>query len=262
MDFELAIAPRPAGGWHLRLLARQRPARRVADASPRLRELDAKSCPELAEAAAVAIAVSIRAFADAAVASRREADTAVPPSSPAPAPGVTVQAPPPAQPARAWQPAIHAALAGDIGELPGAGLGVFGGAALSRRWVRLDGTMGWLPSRETGNGQFQLASGAVDVCFVPTWRDGALRACGGAELGAYWAAGVGVPRPDSTTTLWRAGRASVGALIGLGGALSVSLEATAVFPFSRPKFVLNEMDPVYQSARVAGRLALGLEIGL
>jgi hypothetical protein len=264
VDFELAIAPRPPAGWHLKLLAHQRPAS-AADASPRVRELDARSCPELAEAAAVAIAVSIRAFADAAVASRREAGTSVAPPSPAPTLIVNAQQPAAVQPSGAWQPAVHAALGGDIGELPGAGLGVFAGAALSRRWARLDGTIGWLPSRETAPplaGRFQLAFGAVDACFAPTWRNRALRACGGAELGAYWAAGVAVRRPGSATTLWRAGRASVGALIGLGGALSLCLEATAVFPFSRPQFVLDGASPVYQSARVAGRLAIGLEIGL
>ena len=191
--------------------------------------------------------------------------TAAPPS-PARTPGVNVDAPPPDQPARVWQPTVFAALGADVGELPGAGVGLFGGAALRRGWARFDGTLGWLPSRDKlsagGGGQFQMAFGALDACFAPTWHERTLRACGGAELGAYWAAGVAVAGPTSATTLWRAGRASVGALIGLGGALSLSIEATAVFPFSRPKFVLDECEPVYRSARVAGRLAIGLEVGL
>ena len=76
VDFELAIAPHPPDRWHLTLLARQRRPD-ASDTPPHVRELDAKTCPELAEAAAVAIAVSIRAFVDAAGAPRRE--PAVPP---------------------------------------------------------------------------------------------------------------------------------------------------------------------------------------
>src|SRR5579884_671876 len=74
-DFRLTIAPLANGRWHLRLEATERHAG-LPDA-PHVRELDASSCGELAEAAAVAMAVSIRAFAEAAP--RAEPAAAAPP---------------------------------------------------------------------------------------------------------------------------------------------------------------------------------------
>jgi hypothetical protein len=253
-DFHLAIAQRPGGRWHLQLEARE------PGGATHVRELDATSCGELGDAAAVAIAVSVRALADAA-----------PPPKPvaaAPGPAVappTVVAPAGSRPSPAphWRPALALAVAADAGDLPGTGLNVMAGGALRGRALRLALMLGWVPSRDRATvpgGTFQLAFGAADGCFAPTWAAWTLMGCLGGELGAYWAKGINVARPDSRTAFWRAGRASLGAAVALSGSAALVLQGTAVVPWTRPAFVVTgSQSPVYRPDALALRIGAGLD---
>ncbi|HSS40094.1 MAG TPA: hypothetical protein VLT58_15105, partial [Polyangia bacterium] len=208
-DFRLAIAPGRPGRWHLKLEATHGGGSEPAH----VRELDAASCAELADAAAVAIAVSVRALTDLAT------PAAAPHVAPLPTgAGATIQlsaTPPPPR----WRPGVTLSLAIDSGELPQTGVGVMGGATLGRRLIRLALTVGWLPPREAvidnGGGRFQLVFAAADGCFAPAWGNWTVLACAGAEVGAYEATGQGVARPTTQTTLWRAGRARLGTAVSL-----------------------------------------------
>ncbi len=255
VDFQLGLERQSAEAWHLRLETIEH--RTGGPEARHLRELDARSCPDLAEAAALAIAMSIRAFADAA-----PAPSPAPPRADTPPTVLSAPSAAPAPPRTPWRPALDVALAGDAGELPGLGLGISGGGAVRRGWMRVAVMIGWLPARDTSTatgGRFQLAFGAADACLAPAFRTWMLLGCAGGELGAYWATGLGVSQPESRTELWRAARAGLGAAVGLRDALSLVVQATAVFPLSRSAFLLNQTQTVYKPAPVAGRLSAGLE---
>jgi hypothetical protein len=123
--------------------------------------------------------------------------------------------------------------------------------------------LGWVPARETftptgAGGQFQLAFGAVDGCFAPAWGAWTPFGCVGGELGAYWANGLNVPRPESRAAFWRAARAGIGAARALSDSVELILQGTAVVPWPRPAFVLDGMKPVYRPEAVAFRIGAGL----
>jgi hypothetical protein len=256
-DFHLVIQAAAGGRWRLRLEAIDR--RAGAPESRHVRELAGDRCADLAEAAAVAIAVSVRAFAEA-----HPAPAPPPGPAPARAPALATRAPPPAAAPAAWRPALTFLLAGDSGELPDTGVGVMAGAFAQRAWARVAATIGWLPSRdklvENGGGSFQLAFAAADGCVAPSWGAWTLLGCLGGELGAYRASGLNVARPESRTALWRAGRASLGAVIPLRAPVGVVIEATAVVPISRPGFVLDGADLVFRPAAVSARVGAGIEL--
>ena len=260
-DFRLAIAQQPSGRWHLKLEATERGAEPGA---AHVRELDASSCSELGEAAAVAMAVSIRAFAE-----------TRPRPAPEPAPPVPVVAsasvapPPMAVPASndrpRWRPALTLALTADSGDLPHTGPGVMAGAVVRRPAVRAAVTLGWMPSRDINltsgpGGQFQLALVAADGCFAPAWGAWTILGCLGGELGAYWATGLDVKRPESQTTFWRASRAGLGAALALSRAISLLVQGTAIVPWSRPGFVVDGgATLIYRPDAVAFRIGAGVD---
>jgi hypothetical protein len=259
-DFRLAIRQLSWGKphWHLRLEAEERGAHPPAT---HVRELDAPTCDQLAEAAAVAIAVSVRALAkdEAPPPSRPSAAVAVKSAPPLPsrvAPGTAAEAP--------WRALLTFAVTGDAGDLPGVGLGLRVGATLTHAALRAALALGWIPPRDslmpTGSGgRFQLGFAAADGCWAPQRNAWTFLVCAGGELGAYGAEGVGVTSSFSRTTLWRAARAAVGATLALGGPVALVLEAGAALPLSRPSFVLDGVSPVYRPASVAVRGGLGLE---
>ncbi|HVT07466.1 MAG TPA: hypothetical protein VHO67_08405 [Polyangia bacterium] len=257
-DFHLTIAPGHAGRWHLRLEA-------THGAGPaQVRELDAAKCAELADAAAVAIAVSVRALTEA------EAPQTTPARRPDITPDPAATAPPmiqlaPDPPRPRWRPGLTVSVAGDSGDLPGTGPGVMGGAMLGRRLVRLALTVGWFPARDAaavsgGGGRFQLVFAAGDGCFAPAWGKWTLLACGGVEVGAYGATGQDVARPSTRTTLWRAGRARLGAAFSLTDSIAFAVNGTAVIPLARPTFVLDGMLDVFRPAAAGARIDAGLEV--
>lgn len=257
-DFRLTIAQPSTGRWHLKLEATEHG---TPSEAAHVRELDAASCSELGEAAAVAIAVSIRAFAETGPPPTSEPTRPVPVAVAAPPPAVTVAA---SRDRPRWRPALTLALAADAGDLPQTGLGVMAGAAVRRRALRLAATLAWMPSRDSvptagRGGRFQLAAGAADACFAPGRGSWTVLGCLGGELGAYWATGLEVQRPESRTTFWRAGRASLGAALALSSALSLLVQGTAIVPWPRPGFVVDGMNLVYRPEAVALRVGAGID---
>ncbi|HXU62189.1 MAG TPA: hypothetical protein VN962_10835 [Polyangia bacterium] len=253
-DFRLTIAQQPSGRWHLKLEASEPGAAHV-------RELDAPSCSELGEAAAVAMAVSIRTFAETPPRPAPEPAPPVAVASVAASPPATV---PPSRDQPHWRPALTLALTADTGDLPHTGPGVMAGAAVRRPAGRLAVTLGWMPSRDINltsgpGGQFQLALVAADGCFAPAWGASTVLGCLGGELGAYWATGLEVKRPESKTTFWRAGRAGLGAALALSRAISLLVQGTAVVPWPRPGFVVDGATSVYRPDAVAFRIGAGLD---
>jgi hypothetical protein len=268
VDFRVQITEAPQRRWRLRL---ETIDQRAGDggAAPAVRgtrEIEGATCAELAEAASVAIAVSIRSISGeppAAPAQRPAAPAMPSPGTPSPTTPSIARA---AQPTAAWHPAVVLALATDTGALPNTGLGVDLEAGLRRGSLEGVAFGTWFGSQDTvgaanAGGTFQLALGGALACFAPQRGRWTGLACGGFELGRLAGTGLGVARPETAATFWRAGRADLGVTAALGGNAALLLRVGVAVPWSRPDFVLDGADPVYRPSRLAGRLTTGLEIG-
>jgi hypothetical protein len=261
VDFRLSIRPAENGRWRSTLEAiEHRPG--VPEAR-HLRELEARSCADLGEAAALAMSVSIRAATEAAASAPNPPPA--PPPPPAPDAAVTRAASPqPVQPA--WYGLATVALAGDAGDLPGAGLGIALSVGAGRGMARLNALGGWLPPRDsvhsdgTGGGSLQLVYGGAEGCFAPSWARWTALGCAGGELGVQHGHGLDVTSPTTVTVLWRAVRASLGLVFRSSGALGLRVTATVVAPLARPQFVVDGTSDIFRASPVAGRVDAGLEL--
>ncbi|HXJ22351.1 MAG TPA: hypothetical protein VMT03_19190, partial [Polyangia bacterium] len=208
VDFRLAIRPTGDGRWRSTLESiEHRPG---APETRHVRELEARSCADLGEAAALAMSVSIRAVAETAA--------PPPPSPPPPAPvadATIVRTPPRPAVRPAWYGLASVSVAADAGELPGVGLGVALSVGAGRGATRADAFGGWLPPRDTTRpdgtgGSFQLGYGGLEGCFAPTRGRWTALGCAGGELGVQHGTGLNVVHPTTGAAFWRAVRASLG----------------------------------------------------
>jgi hypothetical protein len=271
VDFRLQIAKTTRQRWRLKLETLGRPAGVDEPAIRGSREIEGTTCAELAEAAAVAIAVSVRSIAEEA----RPTPPAIPsppPATPPSRPSPPLEAPSslahPASETPSWRPAVTVALATDTGTLPKASLGVGLEASVQRQSLRVALLATWFSSQDaTGandtGGTFQLTVGGARACFAPRRGRWTPLACGGFELGrlAGTGQGQGVVRPETGEALWRAVRADLGVTTALSGNMALLLTGGVAVPLARPAFVLDGSQLVYRPSRLAGRFTAGLEIG-
>jgi hypothetical protein len=250
VDFEVTISDRPGQQpWRLRL-----DTLGGASRDRRTRELTAGTCAELADAAAVAIAVSI--------ASRDDAAAAAPPAEPPPAVPV-VTARPAATPAPA-QVGLEVSAVGEVGAVPAATLGLVVGGVLQMGSLRLvaDGAL-FAPRRALlsggAGGEFQLAVLGGLACATGGLGRVLVLGCGGAEVGRLSGDGLGVRNPSSRAELWFAGRAEAGANFSIGPRAALALRVGAALPVFRPTFLLDATT-VYRPASVTGRATAGVEL--
>jgi len=266
VDFRLQIAKTTRQRWRLKLETLGRPAGVGEPAVRGSREIEGTTCAELAEAAAVAIAVSVRSIAEEAGPTPpaiRSPPPATPPSPPLEAPPSLAR---PASETPSWRPAVAVALATDTGALPNTSLGVGLEASVQRQSLRVALLATWFSSQDaTGTNQtggtFQLTVGGARACFAPRRGRWTPLACGGFELGRLAGTGQGVARPETGEALWRAVRADVGLTAALSGNTALLLTGGVAVPLARPAFVLDGNQLVYQPSRLAGRFAAGLQIG-
>ena len=264
VDFRIRIAETSPQKWRLHLETVDRQSSTARATSVRgTREIDGTSCPELAEAASVAIAVSVRSM---------EAAERTPP--PPAAVTSTLPGPPPAAsaavvvsspPKPSWRPSVTVGLVTDMGALPSTSPGLELEGDLQRGQLRLVLLGTWFTSENavgTGgaSGTFQLALGGGLACFAPRTGRWTALVCGGGELGRLAGTGL-VARPETGTLFWRAVRAEVGATAVLGPNTAILLRAGIVRPLSRPDFVLDQHELVYRPGAVALRLTAGVELG-
>ena len=252
LDFDVDIAERPEHRWRLRVATIGR-----ADGAKRYREIDGSGCDQLADAAAVAIAMTIQSSG---VAVPRESEA--PPASPADPPKVVAAPSEAERPTVLRFPVTLAALA-DAGALPHPGLGPGLGVALA--WTRLlimaEGAVLFSPEARVagdGGGRFRLIVGAVLACLDrPLGRLGIL-GCAGGEAGVVQAEGIGIGRPRLQNVGWEAARVELGLTHRLGTGVSIFIRGGAVVPWSRPTFTLNnETLAVHRPAAVTGRVTVG-----
>jgi hypothetical protein len=269
VDFRIQIAKTTHQRWHLKLeTVEQRPAGAGEPTVRGSREIEGTTCAELAEAASVAIAVSVRSIAG-------EAG----PTQPQPPPAPAVLPPPPSPSVGApsslerrgegspfWRPAIALALTTDTGALPSTSIGVGLAASLQHRSLQLALLATWFGSEDaTGadhtGGTFQLAVGGARACFAPRGGRWTPLACGGFELGRLSGTGQGVARPETGEAFWRALSAELGVMMALSSNTAFLLTGGVAVPLARPAFVLDGSELVYRPSRLAGRFTAGLQIG-
>ena len=214
-----------AGGFEARDDRAARRRWRTRPAVRGSREIEGATCAELAEAASVAIAVSVRSIAGEAGPTQpaAAAAAATPPLAAASPPvgGAAVVG------ARCRRDALLAS-----GRRAGAGhrhrrapqhqhrrrprrRASSAGRCSSRLLATWFGSQDATGADHTG-GTFQLAVGGARACFAPRRGRWTPLACGGFELGRLAGTGQGVARPETGEALWRAVRADVGRDGGAG----------------------------------------------
>lgn len=257
-----------AGGWVLSLQIERTPvgsrapeASAGASAASPARVFHAGDCAELGEAAAVAIALALGG-----------APAASPSSAGA---GVdSVPAPPSADGAEGERESLTSRLRAmgavarvdavvDTGSLGGVALGA--GAELGVSWGAL-GVRAYglgLPSR-----QVRLApSQYVELSLWAAGLRGCYRAadglllidvCGGAEVGAFGAAGRGLVDARGRRDAWGATTWGTWFGVDLAEHLQAGARLEAVVPLSRERYLVNRSELVHEMSAPSLRLALSL----
>lgn len=240
------------GGWHLFLSVRH-------GEQSLTRKLDAVSCSELVDAAALILALAL----DPDLLSRARPEKAeqsahaepepqqVPPE---PKPGPAFRSPPRPRPAPARNPASTASRERtvpllELGPLlavgaipsPAFGASISGGFERGRWRVLVSGA--FFPSvrknvaGSNASAAFELRSLAAVVCWVaPVSSSWGLGPCAATEFGSIAARGEGVDFPQGETKRWGASGAGAVARLASRRAFEVGLQGILAVPWGRPVF--------------------------
>ena len=246
--------------------------------SPSSRVIEARTCDELAGAAAIAIAllarstsegVSAPSTGDGNPASSASEGHADPPPAASPNQETASKKEPPAETSPAGAHLVIAAPVGVVGwgSLPSAGLGL--GAALGIRWKALRATVGgdlWQPQTTQVSGfaaRFTLQSGRAEACLVQAVHGLELGPCLGGAVERLTGAGVGseVFSAKSRTAVWVSGVGGVVASLPTPGFAHLRFfgEALVLVSPARPRFVIDQLGPFHEPALAAPQLDLGCE---
>ncbi|HSU41527.1 MAG TPA: hypothetical protein VLJ38_18245 [Polyangiaceae bacterium] len=238
------------------------------------RELRGRSCGEVTDAAAVAMAMAIRAAVPDAVESDPPTSAAAEPAKAAMAPpagassakGEAKDKPQPSQSSKSaarLRGSVGIAAVLDTAALPGPAPGVELRGAARWGWLRaeLQGAA-FAPSTATladgRSGTFSLLSGALLGCIEPSATTVGVFGCAGFELGRLAGEGHGVSNPEVGTALWSAARLELGAGLNVNSSLKLDARVGVAAPFSRKQFVLDG-EPVHEPAALSVRAALGID---
>jgi hypothetical protein len=251
----------------------------VGDA-PSSRVIEARTCDELAGAAAIAIALLARSTLEDASASSTSDGTPAssasdgrgnpPPPASAPDPDkASTRKDPPAEASPDRLRLVIDAPVGAAGwsSLPSAGLGL--GAGLGIRWKALRAAVRgelWQPQTHEVSGyatRFTLQSGRVEACLTQTVQVLELGPCLGAAMQRLTGEGVGsqVFSAKSVTVLWVSGMGGLFLSLPMPGFTHLRFfgAASVLVSPSRPRFVIDQLGPVHEPALAAPLLDLGCE---
>lgn len=261
-SFEVNVA-HDGDAWQLTLVTE------TAGATSR-RELSGRSCDEVTAAAAVAMAMAIRAAANDAP----DSEPATGPAEVLPTPPTATTAASPATPQtastvpheKAEKTARIAGVAGiaallDTAALPAPTAGVGLSAGVRFGWLHAELQGEAFASRtetlsEGRSGKFGLLAGALLGCVDPPRRGVALLGCAGVELGRLSGEGSGVSNPELGSVLWSAARLELGTGIEVSPGLRLLARFGVAVPFDRRQFVLDG-EPVHEPGALSLRAALG-----
>ncbi|HEY8922863.1 MAG TPA: hypothetical protein VIU64_00710 [Polyangia bacterium] len=265
IDFDVDISPRSKQLWLARIDAVSR-----TDGSRRTREITGRDCSEVAEAAAVAIAMSIDSDRPAPETAAHPRAGSPPPvaaslSTAAASPGPPAAAPdrPSAAPIR---PQIAVGLIADAGALPGVALGPEVEGSLRRQRLRVTIQAALFPSDSTrlangAGGDFQLVLAGISACFGA--MDGprlTVSACAGGEVGRMAGKGTGVAVPELGAALWAAGRGEVDVQFTFADRFLLFARAGVAIPTTRRTFAIDGTIPVHRANAVTVRSGMGIGV--
>jgi hypothetical protein len=254
----------------------------AAGTRPTVREFEARTCDELAGAAAIAIALLARSgspsadatgSADASTTSApRENSTPRADATPGPAPRAKPDSTPNPEnsddAARAAR--LHLLVDAPLGvvgwgSLPSMGIGV--GAAVGIRWKALRIVAGgelWRAQTLEHSGfgvKFKLQSARAEACLTQDVSGVEIGPCAGVALERLSAQGVASRtfNARSSTTLWVSASGGIMAAVAVPGfpALRLLGQASVRVPTRRPRFVIDQLGPVFQPALAAPKLDFG-----
>lgn len=263
--------------WHLVL-------REQSATGTQLRSVEAASCDELGDAAALLIALSIdptlperapRVATGAFPSETRPVDAPKPPPAasppPAPAPRAPTSKPEGAAPAARTeaspplQACVGASASAWANRLPGLSPGVLvhGGVAVGP-WLGL-AQLGFFPERHASRsdsgagGDFRLASAGAELAHL--FDLGRLRLGPSAGAEAQWVhgSGTGVENPSDADVVLISLQAGVKASVSLSRSWSLTTSGVFSLLANRPRFVLDAIGPVFQPERWGARFAVGAE---
>jgi hypothetical protein len=251
---------------------------------PSRREFRAGTCDELAGAAAIAIALLARSgtvSADSSTGTAGSSTTS--PSREGDAPKAAAKPPSPEPGPKAASPPeddsgdgagrsarLHVLVDAPLavvgwGSLPSTGLGV--GAAVGVRWKALRIVAGgelWRTQTLEQSGlemRFGLQSGRAEACLTQDVSGVEIGPCAGVALSRL--SGEGIPSEifdaRSSSTLWVSGTGGLMAAVPIPGfsALRILGQASVRVAARRPRFVVDQLGPVYQPALAAPKLDFG-----
>ncbi len=264
--------------------------------APHQRRIEGRSCDEVADAAAVAIALTI------APAPSHPAPAALPPPAPAalpppapvePPPPAPVEPPPPAPvapppsattpvepspdhvvappppPSAKVLPALRLFGGADFASLPAPAFGGELAAVLRIGDHRVDlHASGFFPEQVTSptnamaGAHISLFAAGARYCYALLQRTIELDGCAGLEAGALFGQSFGITRPDSGAAPWLAPKIGAQGLASLGGRLSLAFALDGLAPVVRDTFQIDGLGAVYRPSPVTGRALLGLQLNL
>ncbi|WAS95527.1 hypothetical protein [Nannocystis punicea] len=197
-------------------------------------------------------------------------------ATPSPAAATPVEPPPPAnatpppapRPTR-WQPRGAVRLLGGlgVGDLPAAGGGLGGAAALVFRHLRLELVAELWPSRRAriagteSGADFLLWTVGPRLCgVVHPHRLVELPLCAGLEFGGVRVANVRLQNDGDDRTRWIAAVLAPSLAVVPSTRLAVWFAPELIVPATRPEFVVEGRGTLHRAAPVAGRFMLGIEL--
>jgi hypothetical protein len=216
---------------------------RPGEGEARERRIEASTCAELADAAAVAVALSLE-----------------PPAAPPPPPR---PGKPPAAPIR-LRPGLRIAMGLEIAALPrpAPGLSVAGLLLFGKSRVEIAGAA-WLPQRTDAQGgagaRLTLIAATARYCRAFVERALSFSGCATFEAGAIGGSGFGLARSASGFAPWVAPGLGVMGGYALSRRLAITLALDGVVPVTRAAFSLEGVGVVHRTPPLSGRALLGLE---
>lgn len=250
-----------------------------------VREVEAQTCAELLQAAALIIAVAANPEPVEDEPPPPGTTTDPPPSprpeEPLPSAEPTVEPPPHDRDAPASTPPRGRPRRSWVSLAPELGLGTYVTTPLT---IGVGGRIGWrrgswgielsathwlgrvLSIDRSAEIGLSLTHGSLRGCAVPTARRVELPLCGGASMGVFNARprqGLEDPRPSAIP--WGAITAAAGAVVPLTRRWAVAVHAEALFPVVRPAVAVDTRGAplaLYRVPPLAGRLVLGVEFRL
>lgn len=258
-EFEIRVR-QLRSSWSLEL------STRLSEREPaRVREITGKTCGEVTDAAAVAIALATNELEDKSQPTARQ-----PAAQPAPVPSAPRASNPPApkakqSPDNPFGVTSNLAALVDVGALPNPDVGAQLELWLGSKRLRA-GAYGALLAPErtsvpTGaGGEFELFFGGLALLAAREFGPWSAHALIGSELGSLSGEGRDVTRPHRHSELWWALQGGVGGARKLGSAFALFGRASLVLPLRRPEFVLNQRETVHRPAGLEGRGVLGVEL--